>query len=149
MNKIFTTLTSLLLAASPIIGFCQHTETGVLPSEKEKEFTEWKKVQADGVSYEYRIAFNGKKALACHYNLEIKNSSADKVKLKIVTHYMDRLVKQRFGDTFKETLKPGKDKLFTFLTQGAKAGKDIKEAPDGELCIKGCEFSYEIVAEKE
>lgn len=147
--RISTTLLLTLVAIIPILSFGQHTERGDLPPQKEKEYTQWKKVTADGVSYEYRIAFSGKRALTCNYLLEIKNTSDAKLKLKIVTHYMDRLVKQRFGDTFKETLKPGKDKLFEFLTQGAKAGKDMKDVPDGELCLKGCDFFYEIIAEKE
>lgn len=127
----------------------QSVETGVLPSitSAEGQFTEWKKVEftasGQNVSYEYRIAFMKRKALACNYEVQLKNTSGQKLSIKLTTHYYDKLVKDRFGDTFKESLKAEKDISFAIITQGAKEDKEKKDQPDIERCMS-CDFSYEI-----
>jgi hypothetical protein len=126
------------------------TENGVLPAKdgKAEIYTEWKKVELtiDGekVTYEYRIAFQKRKALACYYDLQIKNTSAKKLKIKVKTHYYDKLVKGNFGDEFKETIKPGNITSFIVLTQGCKGDKEKKDQEDFDRCRNGCEPSYEI-----
>ena len=60
----------------------QSVETGVLPSitSAEGQFTEWKKVEftasGQNVTYEYRIAFMKRKALACNYEVQLKTPQA-------------------------------------------------------------------------
>lgn len=130
----------------------QYTETGILPPEngKAEEFTEWKKVEftvdGENLSFEYRIAFIKRKALACNYEIQLKNTSAKKLSIKIKTHYFDKLVNGNYGDEFKETVKAGQTKSFLVITQGCKADKDKKDQGDFERC-RACGFSYEIIAD--
>lgn len=128
----------------------QAQESGVLPpvDAKFETFTDWKKmtVSFDGgqeATYEYRIALVKRKALACTYDLQIKNTSSSKLKFKVNTHYYDRLVKGNFGDKFDEKVKPGATTSFIILTQGCKADKDKKDQEDYERCMS-CGLSYEI-----
>jgi hypothetical protein len=143
---------SVLAIMASLSSFAQCMEQGTIPvpAAKEKEFSEWKKVEGtvngEKITYEYRIAFNKRKALACYYEIQLKNTSEKALKIKIKTHYRDKLVKNNFGDEFKETVKPGKDQGFLVVTQGCKADKDKKDQPDIERCL-GCDFSYEIYAE--
>ena len=70
----------------------QSVETGVLPSitSAEGQFTEWKKVEftasGQNVTYEYRIAFMKRKALACNYEVQLKNTSGQKLSIKLTSH---------------------------------------------------------------
>ena len=142
-------LLGLLFSMISLQNKAQSVETGVLPSttSAEEQFTEWKKVEftASGqpVSYEYRIAFMKRKALACNYEVQFKNNSAQKLKVKLTTHYYDKLVKSDFGDTYTESVKPEKGLSFAIITQGAKEDKEKKDQTDIERCMS-CDFRYEI-----
>lgn len=126
----------------------QVTEDGILPSREAEEgtFTEWKKVESGDISFEYRIAFEKRKVLACYYTIEIKNNTEKKLDVRVKSHYFDKLVKQRFGDEYKAVIKPGKVAGYDVLTQGAKGDKEKKDQPDVERCLD-CDFSYTITAE--
>lgn len=144
---------TVMLAAFILMGTSilrAQDETGILPPAdgKFETFTEWKKVtvtfEGGGeATYEYRIALVKRKALACTYELQIKNTSSTKLKFKVNTHYFDRLVKSNFGDKFDENIKPGATTSFIILTQGCKADKDKKDQEDYERCMS-CGMTYEI-----
>lgn len=148
-KNLFIIVLTLFLSLNTFAQFMEH---GILPpaSAKEKEFTEWKKVEGtvngEKLTYEYRVAFNKRKALACYFEIQMKNTSGKTIKVKIKTHYYDKLVKNNFGDEFKESVKADKDQAFLVVTQGCKADKDKKDQPDIERCL-GCDFSYEIYTE--
>jgi hypothetical protein len=133
-------------------SFAQISESGILPAAtlKEKEFTEWKKVDftigSESLSYEYRICFLKRNSLACNYEVQVKNSSAKKLEIKIKSHYYDKLVKGNYGDEYKESIKPGKEQTFGIITQGCKADKEKKDQSDIERCT-GCGMTYEIIAD--
>jgi hypothetical protein len=125
-------------------------EQGVLPpaNAKFETFTEWKKVTVtfDGggeASYDYRIALTKRNALACSYELQVKNTSTTKLQFIVNTHYYDRLVKSNFGDKYDEKIKPEATTSFMILTQGCKQDKDKKDQEDYERCMS-CGLSYEI-----
>lgn len=124
-------------------------ESGILPPANStfETFTEWKKVTVSfdtgTATYEYRIALVKKKGLACSYELQIKNTSSTKLKVKVNTHYYDRLVKGNFGDKYDEKIKPDATTSFIILTQGCKADKGVKDQEDYERCMS-CGLSYEI-----
>lgn len=147
-----TILVSALVTLFSLSGFAQYTKTGVeLPADgKPAEFTEWEKVEftLDGasLSYEYRIAFQGRKGLACNYEVQVKNTSTQALKIKVKSHYYDKLVKGNYGDDYKATIKPEKVQGFAILTQGCKADKEKGEQTDFQRC-KNCDFSYEIIAD--
>jgi hypothetical protein len=141
-----------------VIGFlvnvkAQFMETGVMPPEngKTEEFTEWKKVEftinSQNLSYEYRIAFQKRKALACNYELQVKNTSTVKISFKVKTHYEDLLVKGSFGDEFKELIKPDNTVSFLIITQGCKADKEKEAQEDFDRCRNHCGLSYEIYSD--
>jgi hypothetical protein len=148
-----TTNKKIILAG--ILSFFSATihaqqESGILPPSgaKFETYTDWKKVTVsfDGggtATYEYRIALMKRKSLACNYDLQIKNTSTEKLKFKVNTHYYDRLVKSNFGDKFDEKIKPGATTSFIILTQGCKEDKDKKNQEDYERCMS-CGLSYEI-----
>ena len=127
-------------------------ELGILPPEgsQPEQFTEWKKVEftsgSETFTYEYKIAFKKRKALACYWEIVVKNTSAKKIKFKVKSHYYDRFVKGNFGEEAKETVKPGKEQSFVAIQQGCKADKEKKDQPDMERC-RGCDFSYDITPE--
>jgi hypothetical protein len=150
MTKSFL-LTGAFAALLSFSAFSQSSEDGILPPADSKEgvFTEWKKVEfstSSGTgSYEYRIAFDNRKALACYYTIEVKNTCSEKINVNVKTHYYDKLVKSNFGDELKATIKPGKITAYDVITQGAKADKEKKDQPDIERCL-GCDFSYTVSA---
>lgn len=145
-------LMSITLMLAKLSALAQFQEQGILPAENGKpgEFTEWKKVEftigTDQLSYEYRIAFNKRKMLACYYEVQMKNTSTKKLKTELRTHYYDKLVKDNFGDKFKEGVKAGKEVTFLIITQGCKADKEKKDQADFERC-RSCGLSYEIITE--
>lgn len=115
------------------------------------KFTEWQSAEVkfeDGTSakIEYRIALATRKGIACHYDFEVKNSSDQKIKVRLKSSYYDKLVKGNFGDEIKETLKPGKGVTGRLVAQGCKKDKGSK-AEDYELCL-ACEFGASIYVEK-
>lgn len=120
------------------------------PGEMGK-FTEWQSVDVkfdDGTSakIEYRIALAMRKGIACHYDLEVKNNSDQKVKVRLKSNYYDKFVKSYFGEEIKETLKPGKGITGRLIAQGCKKDKGSK-AEDYDLCTS-CDFSASIFVEK-
>lgn len=146
-------LLSALFTLFSLKSFAQ-TEVGTLPSRaaKDGEFTEWKKVEfnngSETLTYEYRIAFVKRKALACYYTIEVRNTSSKKITVKVNTHYFDKLVKSNFGDEYKATMKPGKVAGYDVITQGARGDKEKKDQPDVERCLD-CDFSYSLTATAE
>jgi hypothetical protein len=153
--KLFKTpLIIVAIVSFATASLMAQQESGILPPAESKfeTFTEWKKVTSslDGGgsgTYEYRIALIKRKALACSYDLQIKNTSTEKLEFKVKTHYYDRLTKSNFGDKYEEKIKPGATTSFIILTQGCKADKDKKDQPDYERCMS-CGLSYEIDVEK-
>lgn len=125
---------------------------GILPpaTAKAEEYSEWIKQDAINKSgekigtYEYRIAFTKRKALACHFDLQIKNTSSEKLKFAVLAEYRDRLVKRQFSDAHSEKVKPGETVSIDILTQGNKANKENKEEDDFTRCM-GCDLKYTIV----
>ncbi|HQU99955.1 MAG: hypothetical protein JNK61_08820 [Bacteroidia bacterium] len=118
---------------------------------KMETFTEWKKSEVSfddntNATIEYRIALVAKKGLGCHYELEVKNTSDQKLNIKMKSNYYDKLVKSHFGDEIKETLKPGKTVSGRFVGQGCK--KEIGVAKtDYEHCI-ACDLTLSIYVTK-
>lgn len=152
MKKLSFIILALLFSA---LNSNAQSEQGILPpaTGEFKTYTDWKKVEVvfesgEKATYEYRIALVNKKGLACHYDLQIKNTSAVKLKFRVNTHYYDKLVKGNFGDKFENQIKPEKTVSFLVLTQGCKADKDKKDQPDYERCT-GCGLSYEITVIKD
>jgi len=133
-------------------AWAQHTETGILTNEigELEKFTEWKKVtvveNSQEYSYEYRIALVKRKGIGCHYTIEVKNTSAVKIKVNINTNYYDKLVKGYFGEEVDAKIKPSATEAFLIIAQGCKADKDKKDMSDYELC-SACDFSYLIKTE--
>lgn len=122
---------------------------GILPEvgKPEDTFTEWQKITAtmkDGstVTYEYRIAFGGKSALACNYEIEVKNTSAMALSFAIDFHYYDKLVKGNFGGLIGDKVKPGKVFSGKMVQQGCKKEKGVEKS-DLEHCL-ACDFYYYI-----
>ncbi|MGL2963341.1 hypothetical protein ACSVH2_05930 [Flavobacterium sp. RSB2_4_14] len=115
------------------------------------EFTEWKTSSVnfdDGTSatFDYRIALADRKGIGCHYELEVKNTSALKLEFKMKSSYFDKLVKSQFGDEIKETLKPEKSVLAKFIAQGCKKEKGVEKDDYGH-CM-ACDFGINIYVTK-
>jgi hypothetical protein len=149
MKRIAVLITLITVSTTGL--FAQFMETGMAPAYSDGEqFTEWKKVEFtidnQNYSYEYRAGFIKRKALACSYEIQLKNTSSEKLSIKMKTHYYDKLVEGNFGDEYKETVKPGAEVTFIVLTQGCQADKNQKDLPDHERC-QACGMTYEIYAE--
>lgn len=123
--------------------------SGLRPDEDGKigEFSEWKSVEAtfdDGskATIEYRIALVARKGIGCHYDLEVKNTSTDKLDIKIKSSYYDKLVKGNFGEEIKESLKAGKSVVARLIAQGCRGEKGA-DLSDFEACM-ACDFEASI-----
>ncbi|MCC7233206.1 MAG: hypothetical protein IT242_09700 [Bacteroidia bacterium] len=148
-KKVQLTIAICLAAA----GLRAQVVSGIkpLPEGKMGEFTEWKKQEItfedkSTASIEYRVALVARKGIGCHYDLEVKNTSDQKLNVRLKSNYYDKLVKSYFGDEIKETLKPGKTVSGRFVGQGCRKEKGV-ERDDYGHCI-ACDFSLSIFVEK-
>lgn len=115
------------------------------------EFSEWKKVDVSfddnsTASIEYRFALATRKGIACHYDIEVKNTSATKLDIRLNSNYYDKFVKGNFGDEIKETLKPGKSVVARLVAQGCKKDKG-SDADDYTACL-ACDFFTDLFVTK-
>jgi hypothetical protein len=120
-------------------------------SGKMGEYGEWKNVDIsfdDGSSatIEYRVRLANRKGIGCHYDLEVKNTSAEKLTVRATSSYYDKLVKSNFGDEAKEGLKAGKSVEIRFIAQGCKKDKG-SDLDDFGVCM-ACEFGIDIHVSK-
>jgi hypothetical protein len=111
------------------------------------EFTEWKSVEAEfdnntTATIEYRIALVARKGIGCHYEVQVKNTSDQKLDIKLKSSYYDKLVKGNFGEEIMESLKPGKELAAKLIAQGCRAEKGANLS-DFEACM-ACEFGVNI-----
>jgi hypothetical protein len=128
-------------------------ETNIKPEANGKmgEYGEWKKVDVsfdDGsaATVEYRVRLANRKGIGCHYDLEVKNTSAEKLNVRGKSSYYDQLVKSNFGDEAKESLKPGKSVEIRFIAQGCKKEKGADRDDYGH-CM-ACEFGIDLYVSK-
>jgi hypothetical protein len=151
MKSLKTILCVILLAA----GYAGHGQVvaDIKPAAEGKmgEFTEWQKAEAsfdDGTkaTFEYRIGLATRKGIACHYDLEVKNTSEITLNIKMKSSYYDKLVKGQFGDEAKEKLKPGKSVVARLIAQGCKKDKG-SDKDDYGVCV-ACDFSASIDVSK-
>ena len=110
-------------------------------------FTEWKSVDVEfdnntTATIEYRIALLDRKGIGCHYELQVKNTSDQKLEIKIKSSYYDKLVKGNFGEETNESLKPGKEVAAKLIAQGCRAEKGA-DLSDYAACM-ACEFGVNI-----
>jgi len=143
---------TIALSSAMMFSYAQVVSNLKPPVEgKIGEFTEWVKADVtfdDNTSavIEYRIALISRKGIACHYNVEVKNNSELKLKIRLKSSYYDKLVKGNYGDEIKETLKPGKSLSGRMIAQGCKKEKG-SEADDYGHCM-ACEFGVSIFVSK-
>lgn len=127
----------------------QTTGVGLAENGKEGEYGEWQKVEdklpnGTSVTYEYRLRLRKKLAFACHYDVEIKNTSTEKFGAVVSFTYYDRLVNQNFGGSEKVKVKPGGSGEIGMLVQGCKKKKDEpKDMSDYDIC-RSCGLQYTI-----
>lgn len=115
------------------------------------EYGEWKNVDIsfdDGstATIEYRIRLANRKGIGCHYDLEVKNTSTEKLTVRAKSSYYDKLVKSNFGDEAKENIKAGKSIEIRFIAQGCKKDKG-SDLDDFGACM-ACEFGIDIHVSK-
>jgi hypothetical protein len=143
----------LLLSFSLVIAFITNAQivTEIKPAEDGKigEYGEWKSVDAtfeDGTTarIEYRVRLATRKGIACHYDLEVKNSSSVKVQIKAKSSYSDKLTKSLYSDETKEKLGPGKSIEMRFVAQGCKKDKGVERDEYGH-CM-ACYFGISLYA---
>lgn len=146
MKKTISILVFVLAVASFAEG---QVVSDIRPAAGGKigEYGEWQKVDVlfDGepsATIEYRVRLATRKGIGCHYDLEIKNTSNEKLNIKATSSYYDKLVKGNFGDEAKESLKAGKSVEIRFIAQGCKKDKG-SDAEDFEVCM-ACEFGMNI-----
>ncbi len=111
------------------------------------EFTEWTSVEAEfddntKATIEYRVALVARKGIGCHYEMQVKNTSDQKLDIKLKSSYYDKLVKGNFGEEIFETLKPGKELAAKLIAQGCRAEKG-SDLSDYAACM-ACEFGINI-----
>jgi len=110
-------------------------------------FTEWKSVDVEfdnntTATIEYRIALVDRKGIGCHYEVHVKNTSDQKLDIKLKSSYYDKLVKGNFGEEVMESLKPGKELAAKLIAQGCRAEKGA-DLSDFAACM-ACEFGVNI-----
>lgn len=136
-----------------LMGLKAQVVSGLKPPAdgKMEQFTEWTKADVTfedntTATIEYRVALVARKGIGCHYALEVRNTSNEKLKVRMKSNYYDKLVKSHFGDEIEETLKPGKEVAGKFVGQGCKKEKGV-EMEDFELCIS-CDLTLSIFVTK-
>lgn len=152
MKKLLQQTLVALVFLIPTWGNTQ-VVSGIRPPESGKvgEFTAWEKVNVvfddnTTATIEYRIALVKRKGIACHYILEVNNTSNIKLNIKAKSSYYDKLVKGQYGDEFKNTVKPGKISQAYIIAQGCKKEKDV-ERDDYGHCY-ACDFGVSLYVSK-
>jgi hypothetical protein len=145
---IFSTL---LLLSTTLLN--AQAVSDIRPPENGKtgEYTEWKSVEvlfADGskATIEYRTVLQKRIGIACHYRVEVKNTSDIKLSVKMKASYKDKLVKRDYSDEAKGSVKPGNSIESSFIAQGCKKEKG-SETDDYGHCF-ACEFGINIYVSK-
>lgn len=139
----------IMMLLTGYIANAQTTGVGLSENGKEGEYGEWQKVDdklPDGkaVTYEYRLRLRKKLAFACHYDVEIKNTSSEKFMAVVSFSYFDRLVNQTYSGVEKVKVKPGGSGEIGMLVQGCKKKKDEpKDMSDYDIC-RSCGLQYTI-----
>lgn len=150
--KSFKLLLTIILCAFSTYNFAQTVaDIKAKPNGQFGEFTEWTPMEvasSDGskATIEYRLSLTGRTGVACNYLVEVRNQSDSKIDLVIVAQYYDKLVKGKFKEDKKASLKPGKSISQKFIAQGCKKDKGV-EAEGYEHCMN-CEFLVTIIATK-
>jgi hypothetical protein len=130
--------------------FCSgQAVTQLRPAEKANlgDYTEWASVDVafkDGstATIEYRLALVDRKGIACHFDVEVKNNSTQKLDIVVKSDYYDQLVKGEFSEAAKGSIKPDKSAVISTLIQGCKKDKS-KDLSDYETCM-ACDFGLSI-----
>lgn len=144
----------LLLLAMSMTTLLHAQTIATIRQPKDKAmgvFTEWEKKTVEfedktTAEVEYRIALATRKGIGCHYDIEVKNNSDQKIIIKLDSNYYDKLVKSHFGDKIEVTLKPGKSLVGRMVAQGCKKVKD-RELDDFETCME-CDFFVDLLVSK-
>lgn len=145
------TLLVLLVLLTTSILTVNAQESFKTPGKKEfKEWSEWKKMtynvsDAVSVELEYRLAMSGRKGIACHYDMEIKNLSDKKIEGQIIWRYYDNLVKSNIKEVKDYKLKPNGTAAVHLIVQGCK--KKDKELEDYDVCL-ACPCSFDLNVNK-
>lgn len=118
---------------------------------KMNKYSEWKKVPVlfddnSTAVIQYRTALVKRKGIGCHYNLEVKNLSDVKFKIRMKSNYFDRSIESHFGDEIKVKMKPGKSVVGRFVGKGCKKEKG-EDFGTYDLCIS-CDLTMSIYASK-
>ncbi len=71
-----------------------------------------------------------------------------KLKLKLNSHYDDKLVKGNFGDEVKANVKPGATAKALFIGQGCKKNKGEPEEPNDYAHCISCGLTVSISVSK-
>ena len=144
-------LSALLLLC--IFSVNAQVVSDIRPPENGKtgEYTEWKKADVsfdDGTTatIEYRSVLTKRVGIACHYKIEVKNTSSTKLTIKFKSSYYDQLVKRNFGDESKGSVKPGNSIESSFIAQGCKK-ETGSEKDDYGHCF-ACDFGISIYVSK-
>lgn len=121
------------------------------PNGKINEFSPWETLAVKGAdgstaNIEFRLKLEKRMGVSCHYIIEVKNSSTDKIDVVVIGTYYDKLVKGNFKEEKKSTLKPGKTFSHKVMTQGCKKDKGV-EADDYGHCMN-CTFELTVIATK-
>jgi hypothetical protein len=153
MNTIKSVFFLLAFCILPTAALKAQVAYGIKPYETGKmgEFTAWTKVDVvfddnSTATIEYRIAIIKRKGIACHYTVEVKNTSSIKLDIKVKSSYYDKFVKGQFGDEFKNTVKPGKVAEAYVIAQGCKKEKGVEKDDYGH-CM-ACDFGVSIFVSK-
>jgi hypothetical protein len=115
------------------------------------KYSAWKKVPVlfddnSTAVIEYRTALVKSKGISCHYNLEVKNLSDVKFKIRMKSDYFNQSENSHAGDETKTKIKPGETVVGRFVGQGCK--KEKGEDKDAyERCIS-CDLTMSIFASK-
>ena len=132
----------------------EKVEFDIKPKEglsKMEEFTGWRSEIVkfkDGTTatIDYRFALAARKGIACHYDVEVKNTSEVKLTVVVSSTYYDKLVKRSFNEIKEESLKPGKSAVSRLIAQGCKKDKG-SDLDDFATCM-ACDFAASIFVTK-
>ncbi|HZY80221.1 MAG TPA: hypothetical protein VFE50_11905 [Cyclobacteriaceae bacterium] len=150
MKKLIV-ITAFLFVTALVANAQVKTNIRPEASGKMGEYGEWQKVDVsfgDGseATVEYRVRLAARKGIGCHYDLEVKNTSSEKLNVRGMSSYYDQLVKSNFGDAAKESVKPGKSVEMRFIAQGCKKEKGSDKDDFGH-CM-ACEFGIDLFVAK-
>lgn len=153
MIKLKAMLAGSLLLLGVTANAQEEFKLEVSKEGKMGDYTEWTKkelVFGDGTkaSVEYRMGLYNRKGIACYYNVEVKNTSDIKLKVKAKNHYYDKLVKRNFSEEAEESVKPGNTVVLTSIAQGCKKEKDAPDDRTDYQHCTACEFYVNLSFKK-